>query len=42
MLGASRAVLGAAREASRLLGGDVALMDAALRTVSIADFAIGG
>lgn len=42
MLGACRAVLGAAREASRLLGGDVALLDAALRTVSVADFTNGG
>ncbi|RZI59426.1 MAG: IclR family transcriptional regulator [Rubrivivax sp.] len=42
MLNACRAVLGAAREASRLLGGDVSLLDAALRTVSMADFAAGG
>jgi len=42
MLNACRAVLGAAREASRLLGGDVALLDTALRTVSIADFTTGG
>lgn len=39
MLSACRAVLDAAREASRLLGGDVTLLDAALRTVSAADFA---
>lgn len=42
MLVACRAVLGAAREASRLLGGDVALLENALRTVSVADFAAGG
>ncbi|WP_431259821.1 hypothetical protein ACQ86G_06445 [Roseateles chitinivorans] len=41
MLNACRAVLAAAREASRLLGGDVALLDAALRTVSIDDFETG-
>ncbi|ANH69613.1 IclR family transcriptional regulator [Mitsuaria sp. 7] len=42
MLGACRAVLGAAREASRLLGGDVALLDAAVRAVTVTDFAPGG
>ena len=42
MFAACRAVLAAAREASRLLGGDVARLEAAMATLSAADFTPGG